>query len=388
MFIHLFYYRLKKIFRSKVEIFWMFLFPIILGTMFYFAFGNLYESTEIFNVIPVAYVDETDTEQPYFDAFLDAVSAEGDNQLLVVSKTTKEEAVTMLENKDVTGIIYHYPPEANAASSNLSLSISENGIEQSILKAVLDQYLQTEATIQTMITEKPEMQLQAVLQVLNSISDDRSFLKEIQYSSGTMDIYCWYFFALLAMNCMYGCFAGVTGSISLKAKTSSLGARRSVSPTNRMKMILADYFATVLVQFLSCSICLAYLIFVLGINFGNKYALILLTCFIGCMIGVSIGWLIGSIGKMQENTKISMSTGVSMISCFLSGLMVANMKDILEQYAPIVNKINPATLLCDAFYSLNIYDTYERFTTNLITLLIMAVILCFCSFLAIRKDSI
>lgn len=382
MFLHLFYYRLKKILRTKEELFWCIIFPILLGTMFYLAFSNITNSTENFNIIPVAYVEEEGCQSSYFNQLLDSLSNEGENQLLTVNKTSIKKAEKLLKDGKVDGIIINQTA-TDSAQSKLSLSVKENGINQSILKSVLDQYLQKEASLQTIGKEHPE----ALPQALMSLATQRNFLKETQFTSGTTDLMTWYFFALLAMNCMYGCFSGVSGAVALKAKASILGARRSISPTHYLKIILADFSATVIVQFLSSILCLAYLIFILDINFGNKYGLISLTCLVGCIIGVSIGWLIGSITRLRLNTKLGIATSVSMISCFLSGLMVVNMKDIVSQYAPIVNRINPATLLCEAFYSLNIYNTYERFTVNIISLLLMAAILCFGSYLAIRKDT-
>ena len=54
MFFHDFKYSFLLLIRNKVELFWLLAFPIILGTFFYFAFGNLYDTTERFSEIPVA----------------------------------------------------------------------------------------------------------------------------------------------------------------------------------------------------------------------------------------------------------------------------------------------------------------------------------------------
>ena len=36
--------------------------------------------------------------------------------------------------------------------------------------------------------------------------------------------------------------------------------------------------------------------------------------------------------------------------------MIAQIKGAIEKYCPIVNRINPAALISDAIYSMDIYD--------------------------------
>ena len=66
--------------------------------------------------------------------------------------------------------------------------------------------------------------------------------------------------------------------------------------------------------------------------------------------------------------------------------MVGGIRWLIELKAPIINRLNPATVLTDALYALNIYDTYERFTGNLLILFIMSVVLCGLSFFMVRRE--
>ena len=52
---------------------------------------------------------------------------------------------------------------------------------------------------------------------------------------------------------------------------------------------------------------------------------------------------------------------------------------------PIINKLNPAALITDAFYCINVYDDPVRMKTNLMTLRLMAVVLTAGSFLVVRR---
>ena len=112
----------------------------------------------------------------------------------------------------------------------------------------------------------------------------------------------------------------------------------------------------------------------------------LLISFLGSLIGVSLGIFVGSMGRMKEGIKIGIILGISMICSFLSGLMNGTMKDIVEKHAPFINRINPAALISDAFYCINVYDDMARYYRNLITLVIMSILLITASFLLIRRE--
>ena len=66
--------------------------------------------------------------------------------------------------------------------------------------------------------------------------------------------------------------------------------------------------------------------------------------------------------------------------------MMNTMKDIVEHHFPIINRLNPAALMTDCFYSLDMYDTYDRFLTDIAIMGTMAVLLCFGSFLLLRRN--
>ena len=165
-----------------------------------------------------------------------------------------------------------------------------------------------------------------------------------------------------------------------------LAHEKNVSPTHKLLTIAAELSATVTVQFACILVTLFYLVFILKVNFGGNPGLIILTTLVGSIVGVSFGFFIGSLSTFSENIKNAILMSVSMLLCFFSGLMVGNMRAIVEQHFSIFNKINPAALLSDSFYSLNIYDTYERYTQNIITLLIISAILCVGGFLVVRRQ--
>lgn len=373
MFIQLFRYKIIRMLRTKDELFWCLAFPLILGTFFYLSFGNFSNNQESFQIIPIGYVTTKDQDEQ-FDQVLKKLGEVGDNQLVELVSTDEAQAKQLLSEKKISGIIYN--------TDAITLTVNGEGISESILNSFVSQYVQKRETITTIAQSSPNQ----ISKVLALEEQNQSYLNEISFTKASIDPMTSYFYALLAMNCLYGCFAGLSSAIDIKANLSSLASRRLVAPTNKMKMLLGDFLGAVLVQFICSMITLCYLLFVLKVDIGQKLFLSILTILVGCVIGVSTGLFIGSIGHQSDRMKSSLVLGGTMVECFLSGLMVGNMREIVERYAPIINRINPATLIVDGFYSLTIYDTYDRYARNLISMLVIAGILCLGSYIAIRRE--
>ncbi len=62
------------------------------------------------------------------------------------------------------------------------------------------------------------------------------------------------------------------------------------------------------------------------------------------------------------------------------------MKYIVDKNIPIVNKLNPASMITDGFYSLYYYDTLDRFFFNIASLLIFALIMITISYFSLRRQ--
>ena len=373
MFIHLLKYRVKTFLRPSEELFWSIVFPFILGTFFYMAFGNISEATETFKTIDVAIVEEQ-TPNAFLTSFLDSISTDGDSKLINITKANKDQALELLKQEEVTGII--------TITDHLKLTVLKEGLEQSILQGILDTYNHTANTVENLAATDPSK----VLSIVKELNSSLNCNKEITLSEkNNLDTMTSYFYALIAMASMFASFWGYRSAISIQGNLSALAARRTITPTHKMKVILSDYLASLLIQSIASFALIVYLNYVLGVEFGDQLPFVFLTSFVGNIIGISFGLFISSLGHFKENTKLSIVLSVSMILCFLSGLMVNSMKDIIERACPIINRLNPAALITDALYSLSIYDTYDRYIMNMSILSIMAVVLCFLSFLATRR---
>lgn len=368
---HLIKYRLKMTLKEPTSMFWALFFPIILGTLFYFTFGKNYTVTENLETIPVAVVENVDSE--YGTAFLE-VMKQLDEDILKFTAMNQDEAEYLLQSGEIKGIYF--------LDQDISLTIGAKGIEESILQVILDSYRSNAAMIGDIAKHYPE-RLPDVWKGLESFPDA---IKEVSLGGKSLDTATQYFFALIAMTCMYGCFLGLQNASELKANQSALGARRSISPTHRLKLVFADMLVTIGIHFANVVIILLYLRFILKIGLGDDWGSILLICLMGSTVGVCLGLWVGCVIKKAYGVKLGILIGISMVCSFLAGLMFAQMKDIIEKSYPIINRINPAALIADLFYFISVYDDPVRFTQNMITLGGMSIAFVILGFLAVRRE--
>ena len=129
-----------------------------------------------------------------------------------------------------------------------------------------------------------------------------------------------------------------------------------------------------------------YTIFILKVDYGNNLFLVILLTLVGSLAGLSLGICVGTVFKFNEGTKIGLVISITMLWSFLSGMMGITMKYIIDKNIPIINKINPASMITDGFYSLYYYTTLDRYYFNVISLVIFALIMLVISFISLRRQ--
>lgn len=362
--------------RETSIMFWALAFPLILGTLFYFSFGSAGLSTtgeSAWNKIKVSVIEETVSSENAraFAGFLDEM--DGDT-LKIVSASSEEEALQALDEGEITGIFY--------VKETPSLTVGKNGLNESILTSLLNSYNQNASIFREIAVTHPENLPAAI----DSVNHYRQMVKEETLGGRTLDPNVQYFFALIAYACLSGAFLGVRASFDSQANLTALGARRSVSPTHKLTLILVDMMVLVIIHFCNVLILTAYIGKVLGIDLGDDILSLLLVDFMGSVIGISMGLAFGSLAKMSLNTKMGFTVLVTLLPSFLAGLMFGDMKNMIEQNFPIINRINPAAVLSDAFYCMGVYSDMERFAKCLITLGIMSILLLSAAFFGVRRE--
>ena len=374
--LHLFRYRFVQTIRNSSNMFWALLFPIILGTLFYLSFGSAgLESTgeSRWDKIKVTVVKDTDPSEnaQAFEGFLTQMDGE---TLDIQDISTESEALSALNEETISGIFY--------VGDTPSLTVAKNGLNESILTSVLESYNQNAAMFREIAMTHPEKLPDA----LDAMNDYRNTTAEVSLGGKDLNPNVQYFFALVAYACLSGAFLGVQSSIDGQANISALGARRSITPTHKLTLILIDMAVLFIIHFFNILILCLYITHVLGISLGNDVGALLLVDFMGSMIGICLGVAIGCLARISYGMKIGVCVLFTLFPGFLAGLMFGNMKNIIELHCPIINRINPAAVLSDAFYCMGIYNDMERFTRCLVILAVMSTLLLTVAFLGIRRE--
>ncbi|MCI8833657.1 MAG: ABC transporter permease [Clostridia bacterium] len=391
MFIHNFKYALKTLFRDKMLIFWTFAFPIILGTFFNMAFSNI-ENSEKLEIINIAIVDndEFQNNELYKQAFKTLSDEENEDRLFNTKYVTEEEAKQLLEKDEITGYMI-------LEEDNPKIVVTTSGINETILKYVVEEITTNGQIVENLIDKEINKELSSGIYNLYNLDYKKIYenvlektqnqeVKITDMSNKNLSYTMIEFYTLIAMACLYGGILGMVAINKNLANMSSNGKRVSVAPTPKGKVIFSSILASYIIQLVGLTLLFIYTIFVLKVDYGTNLPLIILLGIVGSLAGLSMGLAIGTILKANENVKTGIVIAVTMLGCFLSGMMGITMKYIIDTNAPIINKINPASMITDGFYSLYYYDTLDRYYFNIISLLIFSIIMIVISYTSLRRQ--
>ena len=362
MFFHNLKYTLKTLFRNKALVFWTLAFPLIMATFFNMAFSNVVEEEKL-KVFDIAIIDnnEFNNNMIYKEAFRSLSDTNNPDRLFNITYTDTNTASKLLEDGKIIGYL-----ELN---NNLpKLTFNSNGINETILKYVVDEISDTKNMIidNTYITNSIN---------LKNIASDKLDYMMIEY------------YTLIAMTCLYGGTLGMYAINKALPYLKGNGKRVAISPSKKTSIITSSLVGAYIVQVIGLILLFLYTICILNIDYGNNFLLITLLSLIGSLTGIAFGLAIGVYVKSSENNKIGVLIGITMFGCFLSGMMGVTMKYIVDKYVPLVNKLNPANMITDGFYSLYYYDSLNRFYSNIISLIIVTIILFILSINKLRRDS-
>ena len=362
MFRHNFKYDLITSLRVKEVILWLIIYPIALGTFFKVAFGNIYDNDIKFTTVKTAVVVTSEENGKTFKQVADKMENEDDAMFSFVY-TDKEDAMKQLEKEDVRGVIF--------VDDKLSLTVSSNSLKSTMLEKFVEKYNLNAKIIGDAAKNDPS-KIEAVSKTL---SEELSTVKSEALSDGNTNMYDQYFYNLLAMVALFGTITGLHVATHNQGNLSALGARKCISPTPKSKTILSCLCATFVVQAICMIIALTFIILVLRVDMGSRIPLVYLTSILAGTVGSSMGFFIGSIGRFGESTKDAICTAVSLLLCFCSGLMDASIKQkIAESSFAWFNKVNPAAVICESFFSLNIYKDYTRYIQCVVTMIITTIV--------------
>lgn len=366
MFWNMFKYKIKSMLNERMGTFWLIFWPLILSTLFNLCFSNML-SDEKFEKIDISIVASQDNKN-----FVDIMES---TDMFNIIQTDLSEAKEKLSDQEITGYV--------TIGDEISATVNGSGINESILKTALDKYSQITNSYKNLISSNPSI-LQS--EFLKSFDFSKQHMVNKDEGNSRTNLVVVYFYTVIAMSSLCAGVRGMSDISKVQANQSDVGARFSVSPAKKMQVFFASITGSVFFQTLANLLVIAYMTFILKVDFGNQIGYIILLCFVSSITGVFMGALIGAVFKKKENFKMTLIIAFTMICCFFSGMMSTSIKYLVQKNAPIFSYLNPANLITDGFYSLYYYGVGERYCTNIIILCAMSVIFAVATVLIVRRQ--
>lgn len=369
MFYHNFKCSLKILLKNKGLVFWTFVFPIILGIFFNMAFSDI-DKKEKFNSIDIAVVSSEDfNNNVIFKQSIEFLSDEkSDNKMFNTVYTSKKKATYLLENNKIDGYL-------TFLGDNVNITIKKNGVNQTILKYIIED-----------IDSNKKILAEAsnISETLSLIKNN--FVKLNNITNKNLGFSMIEYYTLIAMACLYGSMLSMYVLNYSQANISSVGKRVSISSSKKTSLLLSGFFASYVVQLIGIFLLLFVTLFLFKVDYGNNLIYVFILSLFGSLAGLALGIAISSINNISEVTKNGILISIIMFCCFLSGMMGVSMKYIIDKNIPFLNKINPANMITDGFYSLYYYENLNRFYFNLLSLFIFSIIMILISLRNLRRQ--
>ena len=378
MFYHNFKYTLKVLLRNKGLLFWTFAFPILLGILFNMAFKDI-ENKEAFDVIDIAIVENAYFKNDLvFKESFKTLSNDDSNKIFDVTYTDLENAKKLLEEEKITGYL-------TLTGTGVNITVTSSGTEETILRYVTEEIESEKEIIYSFLTsEKEEGNNNFAEEISKIMANTDAKINNI--SNKNLGYTMIEYYTLIAMAALYGGTISMNATNYKLANMNPVGKRTAISPVSKRKMILGSLLASYIVQLIGLSLLFIFTIFVMKVDYGNNLPLVILLGLIGSLAGLSLGIMISSLFKTNENNKDGILISITMLWCFLSGMMGITMKYVVDKYVPILNKINPASMMTDGLYALYYYETKERYFFDIISLLVFSFIMIIISYRSLRRQ--
>ena len=406
----LFVHTVRMLLRRRDVLIWVVLFPLALATLFQIMFSNFdeYYRVEPANCVVIDDENYRSSQAVFFREMLDAVSEPGDDQVLSVSKveTPDEGHAAVLAGDAAACITVDSEGLPSMQVSPLSVSSTTGSLDQSIVRAVLDQYRQTYAEMKQTFMAQPlaqDMQsapsqesfesfatMPGMQEAASAFMSDAVKTQQVDVlrvkSSSTVR----YFYALMGFASLMSITVAICAVSATRANTSEVGARRQIAGVSPMKQMAVTMAASFVAVFGCLLLAFAYMRFVLGVEFGGRDGLAVVAIAVCALMSTALGAAIGAIPSMPTPGKEGLATGITCLCALFAGLYgepSMQLADQIAQNAPRAALINPAAQAANAFYDLTYYDSLAPFFWTICVLLAMAAVFFAVAALLMRRQN-
>lgn len=392
-----FKYTILELVRMPGVLVWALAFPLILSTVFMMMFGPLDDQSEI-DPIPLVAVDPADdVEGQSFQAFLDALSDDGNGESLfaITYVPNAEEAVdlverNMAEENPYVGYVQLLEGTPDVHVTSVSDLTGMEWLKTSILVMAMDNYVANAAMIRDLMNGNPGLVAQPdMAETLASMTKPIEATVRTTVTANQPKESVRFYFALLGMAALFGGTLGMIAFQRLKPNTSPLGARRALGATSHGRTVAATVAASWTITFACLCATYLYMRYVAGIDFGGRDGACLITTAIAALTATALGCAISAIPKVPESGKSGILTGIVCFASLFAGLYgepTMELADMVSANFPVLDYVNPAVQISQAFYSIMYYDSLAPMVGHLVVLLVMALVLFALSAQSLRRQ--
>lgn len=392
-----FKYTILELVRMPGVLVWALAFPLILSTVFMMMFGPLDDQSEI-DPIPLVAVDPADDiEGQSFQAFLDALSDDGNGESLfaITYVPNAEEAVdlverNMAEENPYVGYVQLLEGAPDVHVTSVSDLTGMEWLKTSILVMAMDNYVANAAMIRDLMNGNPGLVAQPdMAETLASMTKPIEATVRTAVTANQPKESVRFYFALLGMAALFGGTLGMIAFQRLKPNTSPLGARRALGATSHGRTVAATVVASWTITFACLCVTYLYMRYVAGIDFGGRDGACLITTAIAALTATALGCAISAIPKVPESGKSGILTGIVCFASLFAGLYgepTMELADMVSANFPVLDYVNPAIQISQAFYSIMYYDSLAPMVGHLVVLLVMALVLFALSAQSLRRQ--
>lgn len=372
-------YFLKMIIRNKTALFWGFFFPVALMLLFKITFGNIVSTENSLGERNVAVVLQGEgLYQENFKAMMDEI-AEGtgtDELNIKVEYTDLDTAAEKLDSKKVD---FYYVVSDEEVEVHLG---EKYGIATGMIaREIADTYKVNMDIIDECMTSDPSK----MEEVAQSLQERISYIS-LEDKEG-IDIYMWYYISTLVMGILFDYSSGIRVLATIRADVSGSAMRVAISSSSKTKMVLSCLLAQLILSLSKTAVHILFMQFVIGIDILSKAGLVAIGIASATVFSICLGILLGMFFKGDAQARENKSLGFVMLSVFISGEMIVTLPGYIEKFAPIVNRINPATLFNKIFYRILLCENTGDLMTNIAIITAASVLMLVVSIIILRRET-
>lgn len=262
-------------------------------------------------------------------------------------------------------------------------------VNRAILESVATSYLQSEALIEELATHDP-VALSDPTTIENALGLSVS-VREVSLTHAQPDSMVRFYYALLGMASIFAAQLAGESVWHLQPTSSAAGARRTVSSTSRMRLLIPTIGACWAVSTTFLAIAFGYICLTAHIDFSGREGLCLVGIAAASLLSCGIGALVGALpGRMGSDSRRGILTALTCLLSLFAGLYgepTMELADTIAQALPAATWLNPVCLIRDLFYTVYYYDTLIPFALRLAACMGIAAALLTVSAACMRRSA-